>query len=210
MACHVVERPEGVWTPRSVRNLARAFAGASGDDYLAALGETQRSAAKQDYITRQPVYSEQPQYSSSNQQSTRSTISQDSFIDRLIQSESSGNCQAEITIKDGRRFVGKLQFGAARLADYSAASVKRFTQGNFQADPSLQNQVAVWHFNDINKAIDALGDAAARYDRDGLRAAAHLSGKGGMKRFVKSGGKYNPSDELGTSLKDYYNKFSKS
>lgn len=74
----------------------------------------------------------------------------------------------------------------------------------------MQNQVAVWHFNDINKAIDALGDAAARYDRDGLRAAAHLSGKGGMKRFVKSGGKYNPSDELGTSLKDYYNKFSKS
>lgn len=43
----------------------------------------------------------------------------------------------------------------------------------------------------------------------GLRAA-HTSGKGGMKRSVKSGGKYNPSDELGTSLKDCYNNFSKS
>lgn len=64
-------------------------------------------------------------------------------MDRLTQSESGGNSQAEITIKDGRRFVGKLQFGAARLADYNAASGKRFTQDQFQADSSLQDAVAV-------------------------------------------------------------------
>jgi len=29
-----------------------------------------------------------------------------------------------------------------------------------------------------------------------------------MKRFVQSGGAYNPADELGTSLSDYYTKFS--
>ena len=28
-----------------------------------------------------------------------------------------------------------------------------------------------------------------------------------MKKFVQSAGKYNPSDELGTSLQDYYDKF---
>ena len=37
VACHTVERPEGVCTSRSVRNLARALGGASGDipQYLA-------------------------------------------------------------------------------------------------------------------------------------------------------------------------------
>ncbi|WP_282058886.1 hypothetical protein, partial [Lentibacter algarum] len=61
---------------------------------------------------------------------------------------------------------------------------------------------------DLDEAIDALGDAAKGYDRDGLRSIGHLGGKGGMRKYVKSGGKYNPSDELGTSLKDYYDKFS--
>ena len=60
------------------------------------------------------------------------------------------------------------------------------------------------------KAIDALGDAAAGYDRDGLRAVAHLDGVGGMKQFVRTKGEYNPADELGTSLKSYYDKFSAS
>jgi len=132
----------------------------------------------------------------------------DDFLARLTQSESSGNSQAEITIKDGRRFVGKLQFGAARLADFKKHSGKRFTQDQFKSDPALQDEVAHFHLQDIDKAIDALGDAAKGYDRDGLRSVAHLGGKGGMKRFVQSGGEYNPSDELGTSLKDYYDKFS--
>ena len=132
----------------------------------------------------------------------------DDFLARLTQSESSGDSNAEITIKDGRRFVGSLQFGAARLADYKSATGKRFTQDQFKADPALQDEVAQWHFKDIDKAIDALGDAAKCYDRDGLRSVAHLGGKSGMRKFVKSGGQYNPADELGTSLKTYYDKFS--
>jgi len=132
----------------------------------------------------------------------------DEFIQRLVMSESSGDPNAEITIKDGRRFVGSLQFGEARLQDYKAATGKQFTQDEFQADEALQEKVALWHVTDLNQAIDALGDAAKGYNRDGLRSVAHLGGKGGMKRFVQSGGKYNPADELGTSLKDYYDKFS--
>jgi len=134
----------------------------------------------------------------------------DDFLARLTQSESSGNSQAEITIEDGRRFVGSLQFGEARLADYKKATGKTFTQDAFKADEALQDEVAQWHFKDIDKAIDALGDAAKGYDRDGLRSVAHLGGSSGMKRFVRSGGDYNPSDELGTSLQDYYDKFSSS
>ena len=131
-----------------------------------------------------------------------------SFLERLTQSESSGNTQAEITIKDGRTFAGKLQFGEARLQDYKAATGKTFTQDEFKADEALQNDVGAWHLTDLDKAIDDLGDVAAAYSRDGLRAVAHLGGKTGMKKFVQSSGKHNPADELGTSLQSYYDKFS--
>lgn len=131
----------------------------------------------------------------------------DSFLDKLIESESSGRSDAEITIADGRRFVGKLQFGQARLQDYMDATGSSFTQDEFKADEALQDKVAAWHFRDIDKAIDALGEEAADYDRDALHAVAHLGGKSGMRSFVKSKGQYNPSDELGTSLQSYYDKF---
>jgi|GEM_PF-1513141 len=131
-----------------------------------------------------------------------------SFRQRLIQSESSGRSDAEITIADGRRFVGQLQFGQARLRDYQRATGTSFTQDQFVADEALQARVADWHFAEIDRAIDGLGDATDGYDRDGLRAVAHLGGIGGMRRFVVTDREYNPSDELGTSLQDYYSKFS--
>jgi len=34
-----------------------------------------------------------------------------------------------------------------------------------------------------------------------------LGGKSGMAKYVKSKGSYNPADEIGTSLQDYYDKF---
>ena len=132
-----------------------------------------------------------------------------SFLDLLEQSESSGRSDAEITIGDGRRFVGSLQFGEARLSDYQKATGTRFTQDEFIADEALQDAVAAWHIAAIDDAITALGDAAVGYDRDGLRAVAHLGGVGGMKKYVRTNGEYNPADELGTSLKSYYDKFSK-
>ena len=129
------------------------------------------------------------------------------FLERLTHSESSGDSTAEITIADGRRYVGSLQFGDARLQDYKKATGSSFTQDEFKANSTLQAKVAAWHIADIDKTIDGLGINTDGYDRDGLRAVAHLGGKSGMKKFVRSNGEYNPSDELGTSLQDYYDKF---
>ena len=114
--------------------------------------------------------------------------SDDAFLDKLALSESSGNTQAEITVQDGRKFVGKYQFGAARLADYKVASKEHFSMSDFKQDPELQERVVLWHIADIDEAIDALGDKASGYSRDGLRAVAHLGGKAWMKKFVRSGG----------------------
>ena len=129
------------------------------------------------------------------------------FLERLTHSESSGDSTAEITIADGRRYVGSLQFGDARLQDYKKATGSSFTQDESKANSTLQAKVAAWHIADIDKTIDGLGINTDGYDRDGLRAVANLGGKGGMKKFVRSNGEYNPSDELGTSLQDYYDKF---
>ena len=129
------------------------------------------------------------------------------FLERLSQSESSGDSHAEITIAGGRRYVGALQFGDARLQDYQAATDTSFTQDEFKANSALQDRVAAWHIADIDKTIDGLGLNTDGYNRDGLRAVAHLGGKSGMRRFVQTKGEYNPSDELGTSLQDYYDKF---
>ena len=133
---------------------------------------------------------------------------QTSFLARLVDSESSGRSDAEITLDDGRKFTGKLQFGEARLKDYQKATGTKFTQQEFKNNLALQDRVAAWHLNDIDKTIDDLGDDGKAYDRDGLRAVAHLSGKTGMKKFVRSKGDYNPQDALGTSAQDYYDKFS--
>ena len=101
-----------------------------------------------------------------------------------------------------------MQMGKARLTDYMKANNTSFTQEEFKNNPQLQDKVGDWHLADIDKAIDALGEQAKAYNRDGLRATAHISGLTGMKKFVQSKGKYNPSDQLGTSAQAYYDKFS--
>ena len=142
------------------------------------------------------------------QPNTATPPNTDPFVDRLKQSESSGKLNAQYQTKDGQTYSGLYQFGAARLADYKSASGDRFTQDEFKQDAALQEKIMAWHLSDIDQAIAEPGDKAQGYNKDGLRAVAHLGGKSGMAKYVKSGGTYDPSDELGTSLSDYYAKFS--
>ena len=130
------------------------------------------------------------------------------FLSNLNQSESSGNSEADRTNKDGRRFAGAGQFGEARLDDARKGLGISFTMDEFKNSPEIQKRVSLWHIKDIDKAIDNLGDRGKNYDRNGLRSVAHLGGIKGMNKYVKSGGQYNPKDELGTYLSDYYAKFS--
>ena len=129
------------------------------------------------------------------------------FLDKLAMSESSGKCDAEIKIKDGRQYTGKYQFGEARLTDYRRATKEKFTTTHFRRNPALQDKAASWHVAYIQNEIDKLGDKANEFHHDGLKAVAHLGSIGGVKSFVRSKGQYNPRDELGTSLRDYYDKF---
>ena len=128
------------------------------------------------------------------------------FKQRMMASESGGDTGVQITISDGRKMTGGFQFGDARLKDYMKATGEKFTTEKFRNDPKLQEKVFDWHVSDIDRVIDSLD--AEGYDRDGLRAVGHLGGISGMKKYVKTKGRYNPEDDFGTRLSDYYNKFS--
>ena len=143
---------------------------------------------------------------------TSGSVDEEDFMSALIMSESSNNSTAEKVKADGSRYVGELQFGDPRLDDAKKALGLSFTIDEFKQDPKLQKKIAAWHIKDIDRVIDTLGSSAKGYDRNGLRAVAHLGGNTGMKKFVMTKGKYNPHDGTdenpGTYLSEYYSKFS--
>ena len=137
--------------------------------------------------------------------------SYDDFANALMMSESSGRPGVQITTSSGGRdqtMTGLFQFSEGRLSDYKKATGERFTEEEFRNNPDLQRQVFNWHISDIDRVIDQNNFLEQGYTRDGLRAVAHLGGITGMMRYARSRGEHNPRDEFGTSLSDYYQKFS--
>lgn len=134
----------------------------------------------------------------------------------LINSESGGNFRAQNSAVGAGGMVGhfgRLQFGQARLQEAAAAGAipPGTSPQQFMADPQLQQRAEQWHFADIDAKIQQNG-----LDRfvgqqingvpitiDGMRAVAHLGGSEGLRRFLLTGGRYNPRDANGTSLMDY-------
>ena len=133
------------------------------------------------------------------------------FAERLAMSESSNRPGVQIeTTSGGRRqnMTGLFQFSDDRLTDYMNDTGASFTTEEFRQDPNLQQDVFAWHISDIDRVIQENDLLARGYDLDGLRAVAHLGGITGMLKYARTGGRHNPADEFGTSLNDYYNRFS--
>lgn len=128
---------------------------------------------------------------------------------RLLQRESGGDFSA----RNAQGYVGRAQFGPERLEDAKRAGVvpAEMDAEGFRMNPDVQKEAEVWHFGDINNFIDKTGLAAFEgkeingvpVTREGMVNVAHLGGKGGLQKFLSSGGGYNPSDANGTSLSDY-------
>jgi len=129
---------------------------------------------------------------------------------RLIDRESGGNFGA----RNKQGYVGRAQFGEGRLADAKRAGVipAEATAEDFRLNPDMQKAAESWHFDDINKFIDSTGLASLEgkvingvpITREGMVNVAHLGGKGGLQKFISSGGRYNPADANGTRLSDYF------
>ena len=100
--------------------------------------------------------------------------------------------------------------GDDRLKDYATATGSRpISASQFRNLPAAQQRaVNEWHINDLISAAQATGAVGKVINGTpvtlgGLVAVAHLGGKGGMNKFVQTDGRYNPKDQLGTSLTDY-------
>jgi hypothetical protein len=136
------------------------------------------------------------------------------MLEELGKSESQGSGGYNAQNSEG--YVGKYQFGNDRLDDFRDATGQDFTMEQFKANPALQEEVVQWHRGDIldyakTKGLDAYKGQTINgvlINDDSMTAMAHLGGNSGMRRFIESGGEYNPADSNGTSLRDYGLKFS--
>jgi len=129
-----------------------------------------------------------------------------SLLSQLIYSESGNDPNASRVNADGKRFVGLVQMGEARLQDYNKANKANVKLDDFKGNPTLERAVISWHMRDLTNLAEDLS-AKTGMDVDGLVAVGHLGGRTGMANFATSGGKYNKRDELGTHLMDYYTRF---
>ena len=129
----------------------------------------------------------------------------------LIGTESGGNWKAsnnEMGAGGQSGHFGRVQFGKARLQEAMDAGAipQGTTPEQFMNSPALQIAAENWHFADLEKQ---LGDLVGKevngqvMDMGALVAMGHLGGAGGARKYVESGGAYNPSDSFGTSLSDY-------
>jgi hypothetical protein len=134
------------------------------------------------------------------------------FREALGESESGGR----YGIVNDEGYSGKYQWGPDRLADYNKAMGTSYSMEEFLANPDVQENAQAWHEDDImnyvfEKGLDRyLGKTVSGVTMtpEAMIAMGHLGGKSGMRQFIESGGEYNPSDSLGTSLRDYARKFS--
>lgn len=132
------------------------------------------------------------------------------FPASLIETESGGNWNA----LNNEGYGGRLQFGAARLADAANAGVipAGIDGAAFsRLPPEQQMAVENWHFQDIENQARRMGldqyvgqtVAGVPIDMNAIKGMAHLGGIGGAAKFLQSGGQYNPADSNGTSLAAY-------
>jgi len=135
--------------------------------------------------------------------------------DALFNSESGGNFQAQNDEVGAGGLVGHFgrgQFGQARLQEAGKAlGFGKIEPQEFLANEGLQRAVEKWHFDDIDEFARSRGIdkrfgetiGGVTLTPAGFRNMAHLGGKGGAAKFVSTGGKHNPADANGTTLRDY-------
>jgi len=106
-------------------------------------------------------------------------------------------------------FMGKYQFNLNTLKMYKIKNSKTFINNaelqervfliNVQRNKWILRKDIKWFVgSNINNTI---------ITESGIIAAAHLAGPGNVKKYLRSGGKYNTKDAFGTSISKYMEYF---
>jgi len=123
-------------------------------------------------------------------------------------------------IKNTLGYLGRWQFGMARLCDYGIVEkvegkykwMNGYSEEIFLNNPCLQDKVFKWHVENLKSYIeknlyDYLGKNinGIYIDVSGLVAGSHLGGIGNVKKFLQAG--ENKVDAYGTSIGSYIQNF---
>ncbi len=139
------------------------------------------------------------------------------LMSKLRQRESGGNYG--VTNKYG--FTGAYQFGAPALEDVGMLKPGTGRYGNkalnnpenwtipggleeFKANPAIQDEAMRRYMNRNKQTLtrmNLINQNTSPQEINGLLAAAHIAGPGGVKKMVRGG---NPRDAFGTGAREYY------
>ena len=127
------------------------------------------------------------------------------FKEALAFKESQGKYRAVNTLG----YLGKYQFGTTTLERFKIYNTKAFLN-----NPELQERAFValcsvnkWILRRDIKRMVGLKINGIIITESGILAAAHLSGAGNVKKYLRTNGNHNKSDAYGTSIQAYMIKF---
>ncbi|RBW56768.1 peptidoglycan-binding protein LysM [Tenacibaculum sp. E3R01] len=117
--------------------------------------------------------------------------------------------QGRYTVVNKLGYLGKYQFGKSTLKRFRIYNTHKFLK-----DPELQEKafIALCKVNkwilrkDIRRSVGKRINGI-KITESGILAAAHLSGAGNVKKFLRSNGKIKFNDAFGTSIEQYLKKF---
>ena len=117
--------------------------------------------------------------------------------------------QGKYTVVNTFGYLGKYQFGKTTLLRFKIYNTKAFLN-----NPELQEKafkalckVNKWILRkDIQRCVGKTINGIT-ISTSGILAAAHLSGAGNVKKFLRSNGTLNFSDAYGSSIESYLRKF---
>ncbi len=106
-------------------------------------------------------------------------------------------------------YLGKYQFGRETLKRF-----RIYNTSNFLKNPELQEKAFIayckvnkWILRkDIKRSVGKTINGV-KITESGILAAAHLSGAGNVKKYLRSNGVFKFNDAFGTSIKSYMKKF---
>lgn len=118
--------------------------------------------------------------------------------------------QGDYTVINKLGYLGKYQFGKSTLKRFNIHNTS-----NFLKNPELQEKtfIALCKVNkwilrkDIKRFVGKRINGTV-ITESGIIAAAHLSGAGNVKKYLRSYGKFRFNDAFGTSISQYMKKFS--
>ena len=106
-------------------------------------------------------------------------------------------------------YLGKYQFGKETLKRF-----RIYNTNNFLKTPELQEKAFIayckvnkWILRkDITRSVGKTINGV-KITESGILAAAHLSGAGNVKKYLRSNGVFKFNDAFGTSIRSYMKKF---